>query len=87
MREYYSKSNINVSTLVFFLYKLQSQLHNMAFFNKMFSFSTYLRNYIGKLPMDKLLYNTTMTIPGGAEYHSYPLAFKVPLWSKTKLNS
>ena len=41
----------------------------------------------GMLPIDTLLYNTTRTIPGGSKYYDYPMAFKVPLWSKTKLNS
>ena len=45
-----------------------------------------LRHYIYKLQIDKLLYNATRTIPGGAKYHDYPLAFKVPLWSRTKWN-
>ena len=47
-------------------------------------FSIHIRNYINKLPIDKLLYNTTRTIQGGAKYPDYRLAFKVPVWSKTK---
>ena len=49
--------------------------------------SIYIGNYINMLPIDKLLYNTTRTIPGGANYNEYPLAFKEPLWSKNKLNA
>ena len=41
-------------------------------------FSIHIRNYIYKLQIDKLLYNTTMTIPGGAKYHDYPLALRYP---------
>ena len=59
-------------------------LKKCSFGPKFVFFSIHIRNYIHKLQIDKLLYNTTMTIPGGAKYHDYPMAFKVPLWSKTK---
>ena len=49
-------------------------------------FSIYKGNYINKLPIDKLPYNTTRIIPGGAKYNVYPFAFKVPFWSRTRLN-
>ena len=49
--------------------------------------SIHIKNCISKLPIDKLLYNTTRTIPRGAKYRDYPLAFKVPLFLKTELNS
>ena len=34
-------------------------------------FSMYIRNYINKLPIDNILYNTIRTIPGGARYHDW----------------
>ena len=48
-------------------------------------FSIHIKSYIDKLLNDKLLYNTTRTIPRGAKYHYYPLAFKVLLWLKLNL--
>ena len=32
----------------------------------------------------ELLYDTTNTVPGGAIYHDYPLAFKINLTNTTK---
>ena len=49
-----------------------AELHLGANHYSSFFFSIHIRNYIHKLQIDKLLYNTTMTIPGGAKYHDYP---------------
>ena len=48
-------------------------------------FFIHLKITINKLQTNKLLYNTTRAISEGAKH--YPLAFEVPLSSRTKSNS
>ena len=62
-----------------------SQMLGNALLERLYKhFFIYIRIYINKLQTNNQLYNTTKTIPRGAKYHDYPLAFEVLLWSKTK---
>ena len=51
------------------------------------SLTLNIKIYNGKIPITlptKLLYDTTKTLPGGAIYHNYPLAFNINLKRKRK---
>ena len=76
-------------TMADFLMMDHVTFENFPVFDAIFFFFFILniKIYNNKLPITlptKLLYDTTKTLPGGAIYRDYPLAFNIKLKRKRK---